>query len=189
GAYRMTDHDRAVVQIRHLTSKHRAPRGVTRVTLVGHPRIADLVLIAELSAQAFDEFVVPEVVYARAATLDEQDLPSSCHGDPPDVLATTRFDTHRWPESISVAGLASLKARTASPQRSQMPPLGCATSTTVSRRTASRRRGQRFRRSLSASVPLRAPAFGDLDNAASGCNRRRRGPPRACTGHVVRQMY
>src|SRR5438045_9591228 len=69
---RMTDKNRAVVQVRHFASDRRAPPGVIWVALVGHTRVADLVPIPELSPQAFDELVVPFVMHARAAALDEQ---------------------------------------------------------------------------------------------------------------------
>src|SRR5437660_9008709 len=81
-AYRMAGHDRAVVQVRHLPPDRRAPPGITRVALVGHARVADLVPTPELSPQALDQLVIPLVVRARTAALDEQDLPSRCHGDP-----------------------------------------------------------------------------------------------------------
>jgi hypothetical protein len=54
----------------------------------------------ELSPQALDQLVVPLVVRARAAALDEQDLPSTCHGDP---LSRFRDDPNRyarWPDSL-----------------------------------------------------------------------------------------
>ena len=51
-------------------------------------------------------------MHARAAALDEQDLPRTRHGDPLHAFATTRIDTHRWPESIPGAGNTSLPART-----------------------------------------------------------------------------
>src|SRR5258708_31775508 len=41
-AYRMAGHDRAIVQVRHLTPDRRAPPGITRVALVRHARVADL---------------------------------------------------------------------------------------------------------------------------------------------------
>src|SRR5712691_12088366 len=64
-AYRMARHDRAVVQVRHLAPDCRAPPGITRVALVGHARVADLVPTPELSPQALDQLVVPNVVRAR----------------------------------------------------------------------------------------------------------------------------
>jgi Uncharacterised protein family (UPF0158) len=106
-AHRMTGHDRAVVQVRHLTSDRRAPPGVSRVALVGHMRVADLVPSPELSPQAFDQLVVPFVVRAHAAALDEQDLPSNCHGDHPSHL---RDDPIRYPPlaGVNPGGGASL---------------------------------------------------------------------------------
>src|SRR6266567_8178959 len=98
-AHRMTGHDRAVVQVRHLTPDRRAPPGVTRVALLGHARVADLIPIPEPSPQAFDQLVVPYLVRARAAALDEQDLPSRCHGDPPSRL---RDDPNRYPPLAGV---------------------------------------------------------------------------------------
>src|SRR6266704_6588250 len=93
-AHRMAGHDGAVVQVRHLAPDRRAPPGITRVALVGHARVADLVPAPELSPQALDQLVVPLVVRARAAALDEQDLPGTCHGDPPSRL---RDDLSRYP--------------------------------------------------------------------------------------------
>ena len=48
---------------------------VTRVVLVGHARIAELVCLPELAAQAFDQLVIPFVMRTRATALNEQDLP------------------------------------------------------------------------------------------------------------------
>src|SRR5215471_999712 len=98
-AYRMAGHDRAVVQGRHLAPNCRAPTRITRVALVRHPRVADLVLAPELSPQALDQLVVPLVVRARAAALDEQDLPGPCHGDP---LPRLRDDPNRCPPLAGV---------------------------------------------------------------------------------------
>ena len=78
----MAGHDRAVVQVRQLAPDRRAPPGITRVALAGHARVADLVPTPELSPQALDQLVIPLVVRARTAALDEQDLQSRCHGDP-----------------------------------------------------------------------------------------------------------
>jgi hypothetical protein len=50
-------------------------------------------------------------VRARAAALDEQDLPSNCHGDPPHAFVTSRINTHRWPESIPVTGASLAEGR------------------------------------------------------------------------------
>ena len=87
---RMADHDCAGVQICHLPSNRRAPPGVTRVVLVGHTRVADLTPVPEAPPKAFDQLVVPFVVRARAAALDEQNLPSPVHGDRPrDFVAPT----------------------------------------------------------------------------------------------------
>src|SRR6266700_1444885 len=102
-AHRMAGHDRAVVQVRHLAPDRRAPPGITRVALVGHARVADLVPAPELSPQALDQLVVPLVVRARAAALDEQDLPGTCHGDPPSRL---RDD----PNLIPTAGRSLFRA-------------------------------------------------------------------------------
>jgi hypothetical protein len=93
-AYRMAGHDRAVVQVRHLAPDRRAPPGIIRVALVGHARVADLVPAPELSPQALDQLVVPLVVRARTAALDEQDLPGTCRGDPPSRL---RDDPSQYP--------------------------------------------------------------------------------------------
>src|SRR5215469_90352 len=82
----MASHDRALVQVRHLAPDHRAPPGITRVVLLGHARISDLIPAPEFSPQALDQLDVPLVVRARAAALDEQDLPTTCHGDPPHPL-------------------------------------------------------------------------------------------------------
>jgi len=101
----MADHDRAVVQVRHLAPDRRAPPGITRVALVGHARVADLVPTPELSPQALDQLVVPHVVRARAAALDEQDLPSTCHGDP---LSRFRDDPNRY---APLAGLSGRRRR------------------------------------------------------------------------------
>src|SRR5579859_5014404 len=92
-AYRMAGHNRAVVQAGHLAPDRRAPPGITRVTLSRHARVADLVLNPELSPQALDQLVVPLIVRARTAALDEQDLPSTCHRDPLHGFVTTRIDT------------------------------------------------------------------------------------------------
>src|SRR6266705_2695142 len=102
-ACRMAGHDRAVVQVRHLAPDRCAPPGITRVALVGHARVADLVPAPELSPQALDQLVVPLVVRARAAALDEQDLPGTCHGDPLHAFVTTRVDTHRRPSLFRAA--------------------------------------------------------------------------------------
>ena len=42
--------------------------------LVRHERVADFVFASKLSAQAVDQLVVPFVVRACAAALDEQNL-------------------------------------------------------------------------------------------------------------------
>src|SRR5262249_51710551 len=83
----MAGDDRAVVQGRHLTPNGRAPPGVARVVLVGHARVADLAPVSELPPQAVEQLVVPFVVRARAAALNEQDLPGSHHDDPPSHLS------------------------------------------------------------------------------------------------------
>src|SRR5215469_4946245 len=98
-AYRMADHDRAVVQGRHLPANRRTPPGITRVALVRHARVADLVLTPESSPQTLDQLVVPLVVRARAAALDEQDLPGTSHGDP---LPRLRDHSNRYPPLAGV---------------------------------------------------------------------------------------
>src|SRR6266705_3521731 len=100
-ACRMAGHDRAVVQVRHLAPDRCAPPGITRVALVGHARVADL-------------------VPAPAAALDEQDLPGTCHGDPPSRL---RDDPSRHPpppESIPGGGKSGRRPRRASPRTSSI---------------------------------------------------------------------
>src|SRR5260370_41145164 len=98
-ACRMAGHDRAVVQVRHLAPDRRAPPGITRVALVGHARVADLVPTPELSPPALDQLVIPLVMRARAAALDEQDLPGTCHGEPLHPAVPTRSGTPRRPAS------------------------------------------------------------------------------------------
>src|SRR5438876_1074898 len=98
---------------------------MTRVALVGHAWIADLILSPELSPQALDQPVVPLVVRARAAAPDEQDLPSTCHGDPLHAFVTTRINTHRWPESIPGGGKSRRRPRRASPGTSSIAACSC----------------------------------------------------------------
>ena len=75
----VADDDGAVVEGRHLLPDRRTPGRVARVVLVGHSRVADLVPVPELPPQAVDQLVVPLVVRAGAAALDEQDLTDFGH--------------------------------------------------------------------------------------------------------------
>jgi hypothetical protein len=67
----MAHHDRARVQVRRLTSDHRAPLGKAWVVLVGHTRVADLTPIPEHRPEALDQLVIPFIVRTRTSTLDE----------------------------------------------------------------------------------------------------------------------
>src|SRR5262245_7322770 len=73
-AHGMPDDDAPVVQAGDLAADHRPPGRGARVVLVGHPRVVDLEAVPELPTQAVDELVVPLVVGACAAALNEQDL-------------------------------------------------------------------------------------------------------------------
>src|SRR5271154_7078268 len=121
-ACRMGGHDRAVVQGRHLPPDRRAPPRITRVALIRHVRVADLVLTPKLSPQALDQLVVPPVVRGHTAALDKQDLPSTRHGDPPSHLRDDANRYHRWRESIPGEGKPCRMPRWAS--REQLPLTG-----------------------------------------------------------------
>jgi len=78
-AHRATDDDGAVLQRRQRSSDGRSPRRITRVSLEWHPRVVDVVPVAERPRQAVDQLVVPVIVRPFAAALDEQDLPCVRH--------------------------------------------------------------------------------------------------------------
>jgi hypothetical protein len=132
-AHRMASHDGAVVQVRHLTSDRRAPLSVTRVLFVAHTGVADLVPVSELSAQAFNQLVVPFVMRARAATLDEQDLASPSSWRSSFIMAILlralerlHLNTHSWPVSTQVGRRARQglrRLRREHPQLARDPPL------------------------------------------------------------------
>ena len=70
----MAHDDCPIAEGRHLPLDVRHPARLAGVTFRWHPRIADLKPFAQLGAQALDELVVPLVVCALAAALDEQGL-------------------------------------------------------------------------------------------------------------------
>src|SRR5262249_42768689 len=80
---------------RQLTPDGGAPPGVARVALVGHARVPNLVPVPEPPLEAVDELVIPLVVRARAAALDEQDLPGLCLDDP-SFNNVTRLSSRGW---------------------------------------------------------------------------------------------
>src|ERR1700752_5190761 len=70
----MAHQDRAVTQRRELLPQSRLPARVIGIGFVGHVRVADFLIRPEFSLEALDEFVVPFVMRALAATLNEQHL-------------------------------------------------------------------------------------------------------------------
>ena len=75
----MADHDRAVAQPGDLVPDGRAPRRGGRIVLVGQAGKRISHPSPNLAPEAGDELVVPLVVDARAAALDEEDLPGVGH--------------------------------------------------------------------------------------------------------------
>src|SRR6266511_994261 len=73
-ANRMVDHGGSVIERAHRLLDGWAPACVAWIILARHPRIADLEVIPEFPRKAVDQLVVPLVVGAFTAALDEQDL-------------------------------------------------------------------------------------------------------------------
>ena len=71
----MADDHRTVIQSRQLMPDCSPPGPIVRVILGGHERVANLEPVTKVAAQAIGELLIPVVVGARAAALDEQDLP------------------------------------------------------------------------------------------------------------------
>src|SRR5882672_885042 len=70
----MAHQDRAVTQRRELLLQSRLPARVVGIGFVGHARVADFVVRPEFSLKAVDELVVPFIMRALAAALNEQHL-------------------------------------------------------------------------------------------------------------------
>src|SRR4051812_15199363 len=59
------------------------PRGILRILFARHSRIEDFIFLPKVPSQAVDELVVPFVMRALAAALNEHQLTSELHRIPP----------------------------------------------------------------------------------------------------------
>src|SRR5215469_421392 len=70
----MADQNGAFIEFRKLSLESGLPAHVLGIPFPGHVRVADLVIRTEISLEAFHELVVPMIVRAFPAPLNEQNL-------------------------------------------------------------------------------------------------------------------